>query len=482
MSIWKPRVLLPVLASLLVASRSATLSGRYTLYCPSETHPLPYLYWRYFKDNRSRIAKPVEGLERLLERQRQLGALPAGLEWNPTLATRNFALPEDGHYFVNKDWQRLPSGTNVVFILAESLGRVPAAANPAIAPFTLSQRDSSVWLDNHFTNSFRTCGAQFAALCSLDIPLTSYPSRDYPRVAFRCLPRVLSDAGYETHFITGNAAEFDNNADWMKVNGVDHVLAEADFSESAKRFSYGIHDEELVGKVVGVLDAPSEKPKFLFVITTSNHHPYTVPKDFLVSHPETAAMQAYEQTYYYADNMLARFFDAASKKPWYNNTLIVVMGDHNPWGVAGLEPAEAQSTSEARFRYQTFAFLKHPLIEPHLVTRDTTHLNLAPTILALLGMQDVRSDLLHETVFDERVSPWISSQENTRGGLWLLHSAEQSFSLSAVGSSCRAQFASQDASRECQPEERSLSQDFRRTFFDVVQWEILEMQRAAPKN
>jgi phosphoglycerol transferase MdoB-like AlkP superfamily enzyme len=80
--------------------------------------------------------------------------------------------------------------------------------------------------------------------------------------------------------------------------------------------------------------------KFIFALTTSNHSPYVLPKDYEVMSlevPESLNKKVYNMneagkifaTCQYANEMLARFIDRVKNSKYSDNTIIVVTGDHS---------------------------------------------------------------------------------------------------------------------------------------------------------
>ncbi|NBX65065.1 MAG: hypothetical protein EBT66_09010 [Bacteroidetes bacterium] len=69
-----------------------------------------------------------------------------------------------------------------------------------------------------------------------------------------------------------------------------------------------------------------KKPVFASIFTLSSHHPYTIPKPYqgtLPGDPGTV-----QHTIAYTDIALRKFFESAAKKPWFENTVFVITGDH----------------------------------------------------------------------------------------------------------------------------------------------------------
>jgi phosphoglycerol transferase MdoB-like AlkP superfamily enzyme len=460
------------IVSLLVligASRSFTLSARFMEHHPSESHPVTFLYWRWAVESARKMAAPLQGINQLskfLEDQNyhtQKNELPYNRN------TRDFVLPSLNQVFVPGQSKLDAKVDHVVFILAESLGRAIEKTRPEALQPLEKIRKSSLWLDSHFSNSYRTCGADFSALCSMENPLQTYTKRDYPNSRYLCLPKVFENLGYATHFLSGADGAFDSAEEWMLKNGTQRSFTAKHFPQNTPRFSYGVHDEFLFQKLFDELEKASS-PTFFSVMTASNHHPYTLPPGFLEAHSHIAAWTDLEKSTYYASFVLAEFLERASRSKWNEKTLFVVYGDHNPWGTAIGDLSHPVKLEDLRTRFKTVAFFKHPKLKPQTIDIDTTHLQLAPTVLQMYNLLQVKSDLVFHGVFDKGPFSNTSAQENTRGAPWLLHNRERALVEEWTTQRCR-KILPELPETPCDPQDLSDLKFYRETFFDTMQWQ-----------
>ena len=70
-----------------------------------------------------------------------------------------------------------------------------------------------------------------------------------------------------------------------------------------------------------------KQPFLTTVFTASSHHPYTVPEQYRDSLKNEGG-QPIHKCVRYTDLALRRFFERASKEPWYQNTIFVLVADH----------------------------------------------------------------------------------------------------------------------------------------------------------
>ncbi len=151
---------------------------------------------------------------------------------------------------------------------------------------------------------------------------------------------VLRTKNYHPYFIYGGDGYFDNMNNFFGGQGFDIVDRDRGNPLSdeikTKRFSiedsevtfenaWGICDEDIYRQSIKYADESSrqKKPFFQFIMTTSNHKPYTFPagKIDLPQGDRNAAVK-------YTDYALGKYLAEARQKPWFKNTVFVIVADH----------------------------------------------------------------------------------------------------------------------------------------------------------
>ncbi|MBY0278356.1 sulfatase-like hydrolase/transferase [Candidatus Binatia bacterium] len=189
--------------------------------------------------------------------------------------------------------------------------------------------------------------------------------------------RVMRGHGYQTSFLYGGFGAFDDMNHYFGSNGF--ALSDRLDIENPKFTNvWGVSDEDLMHHAVAYFDAAAAKgaPFFSIVMTTSNHKPFTFPPG-VPGVPESGGGR--EAGVRYADYAIGRFFAEAHTRPWFKNTLFVVIADHDSrvYGRAEV-PVE---------HYRIPALLLAPGRLPAGVCEKTfSNMDLAPTVLGLLGL------------------------------------------------------------------------------------------------
>jgi phosphoglycerol transferase MdoB-like AlkP superfamily enzyme len=279
-----------------------------------------------------------------------------------------------------------PHARNVVVVLEESFGSefvrslAPAYPYPVdLAPELERVAAQGTLFTHALSTGNRTIRAIEATTSGLPpLPGVSIVRRSASTGLFT-LPGVLAEHGYRTEFVYGGRALFDEVGPYLERNGVGRVVDQADFPDTAFRTAWGVCDEAILDRALVEMDelARSGSPFYLLALTVSNHRPYHFPQDAVRWDPR---MKARPNAVRYADHALGRFFDALRTRPYFDETLLVVMGDH---GTRVYGAAEIPLAS-----YEVPVVFVGPGVAP-AGTRDdslASSLDIPPTILGALGI------------------------------------------------------------------------------------------------
>ena len=138
--------------------------------------------------------------------------------------------------------------------------------------------------------------------------------------------------------------------------------------------AWGVCDEDLYAWVLDEADRSHSagKPFHHFVMTTSNHRPFTWPAGRI-----SRGLTGREGGVAYTDYALGKFLKKAATKPWFKDTVFVVVADHCA-SVAGKRELEVR-------KYEIPMFIYSPgNIAPREVTTLCSQVDLAPTLFGLL--------------------------------------------------------------------------------------------------
>ena len=142
--------------------------------------------------------------------------------------------------------------------------------------------------------------------------------------------------------------------------------------------AWGIDDEGAFDYTLTQCDKSfsANKPFFNHIMTVSNHRPYTFP-DGRIDIP--SASQSVAGGVKYTDYAINKFLKDAHQKPWFNNTIFVIVADHCS--------KSAGKTDLPVNRYHIPCFIYSPLlVKPNIEQRLTSQIDLVPTVLGMLNL------------------------------------------------------------------------------------------------
>ena len=232
---------------------------------------------------------------------------------------------------------------NVIFIGLESLNarfmkRFGNTEN--WTPTIDSLANQSVFFTNLYATGTRTIrGMEAISLAIPPTPGRSIVKRENNESLFT-IGEVFKQKGYTRTFMYGGDGYFDNMTNYFSTNGFDIVdrikkhRLEPNLPTKRTRIkdtevtfenAWAVCDGDLFNKLLKVADEQhkNKQPFFNFVMTSSNHPPFTFPKDVIVGNEKNR-----ENAIKYLDKTLEEFFKKARDKPWFKNTVFVVMADH----------------------------------------------------------------------------------------------------------------------------------------------------------
>ncbi len=272
---------------------------------------------------------------------------------------------------------------NIMMIVVESLSgdymtRFGNTLN--LTPHLDELANNSLFFNKFYATGNRTVRGMEALTLSIPpTPGQSVLHRPHNEDLFS-LGNLLRDKGYDSKFIYGGYGYFDNMNYYFSHNGFD-VIDRTSFAPDEKGFGniWGVSDEYLFLRASREADKSYQagKPFYSFIMTTSNHRPYTFPAG-RVNSPSGH----YEGAVRYTDFAIHQFLESARTKPWFDNTIFVIVADHCQ-GSAGKSDLPIE-------RYHIPLFIYSPKhIAPHQVDLIANQIDVAPTLLGMMNMSYV---------------------------------------------------------------------------------------------
>ena len=269
---------------------------------------------------------------------------------------------------------------NVVLIMVESLSAeyLGSFGNTAgLTPNLDAMAKDGLLFNRLYASGTRTVrGMEAVTLSVPPTPGQSIVKRPNNANLFS-LGFVFRDKGYDTRFFYGGFGYFDNMNAFFGGNGFD-VTDRSDLSAEEVTFAnaWGVCDEDILGRALRefVQSASREKPFFGYVMTTSNHRPFTYP-DGKIDIPSKTGRPGGVK---YTDYAIGKFIEEARHHSWFDNTIFVVVADHCA-GSAGRQELPVQS-----YRIPLI-FYGPGIIKPGINTTLASQIDLGPTLFGMLN-------------------------------------------------------------------------------------------------
>jgi phosphoglycerol transferase MdoB-like AlkP superfamily enzyme len=283
---------------------------------------------------------------------------------------------------------------NVMFITVESFSAefmTMFGNQEKITPNldTIAQR--SIVFDNMFATGTRTIRGLEALTLSLPpTPGYSIVKRPHNENQFSS-GFIFREKGYDTKFMYGGFGYFDNMNYFFGNNGFK-VVDRGDFTDAEITFAnnWGVCDGDLFNRTLKEADSSfaKKKPFFSFIMTTSNHRPFTYP-DGVIDIPSHSGRNGAVK---YTDFAIAKFLRDAKNHPWFANTVFVIVADHCASSAGKTEiPVE---------KYHIPALIYAPgIFKPQVVSQLTSQIDLVPTLLGLMHF-DYKTKFFGQDIFD----------------------------------------------------------------------------------
>jgi lipoteichoic acid synthase len=284
----------------------------------------------------------------------------------------------------------VPKRTNVILVSMESVGAPYSDSDPEVMPFVRGARSrpGSVYLAHHYTVWPQTMKAFFSVFCS-ELPYPYYQSITAVNPAIPCvsLSEALHARGYATAFITSADFAYDRKMRFFQHRAFDYAVDMKSMPgrEGAWGDSWGIEETVAVRHILDYAARHRDRPFFVFYEMFTAHHPYNACAEH-EKHP-LEERPAYLRALRYIDDRVRELWEGLTRLGLADDTLLVAFGDHGEG--FGQHP---EGMSHGPKVYEEIARVPLLIEGPQLagvageLELPTSHVDLAPTILGLLGL------------------------------------------------------------------------------------------------
>jgi phosphoglycerol transferase MdoB-like AlkP superfamily enzyme len=271
---------------------------------------------------------------------------------------------------------------NVVIIVVESLGAkfiAPLGGQSDTTPYLNKLADESLFFENLYSSGTRTVRGLEAITLSIP-PTPGYAVVKRPdHTGLYSMGLTFKNNGYDPIFLYGGNGFFDNMNSFFSGNQFE-IVDQSAFSKDETTFTnaWGVCDEDLFKKANRIAgERKSDKPFLLFMLTTSNHRPFTYPEGKIDIASGTSRKGAVK----YTDFAIGQFLEKAKKQKWAENTVFVVLADHSTEG-RGYFELEMRDFHIPMWIYSPKA------LAPQKFAKLGSQIDLLPSLIHLLHLKD----------------------------------------------------------------------------------------------
>ena len=285
-----------------------------------------------------------------------------------------------------------PTKKNVVVLFLESFGREYVGSlnqemlpgYKGYTPFLDSLMQQAVSFRYTYANGRASIDAMPSTLSGLPMFVESFVAASHATNRLGGMAACLDSLGYETAFFHGAPASSLGFQGFTKSTGFQQCYSQEDFETDARTNGpadsdnwWGIWDEPFL-QYFRMKMSDMKQPFMTALFTLTSHHPFHVPEQYKDIYKEEE--MPIHKCIRYTDHALKRFFEEASKEPWFKNTVFVMTGDHTNMS----NHAEYKSSIN-QFSTSIIIYDASGDLTPGIRDGIAQQTDILPTILNLIG-------------------------------------------------------------------------------------------------
>ena len=282
---------------------------------------------------------------------------------------------------------------NVVVLIVESFGREYIGAlnknlengqYKGYTPNVDSLISKSITFTRSFCNGRKSIDGMPSILSSIPMFVEPFFLTPSSMNHVSGIASLLAGEGYETAFFHGAQRGSMGFMAFARSTGFQQYYGREDYDED-KRFGgdddfdgmWAIWDEPFLQYYATKMSEMKE-PFMTAVFTASSHHPYEIPKKYKDVYPEEGIIM--HKCIRYTDMAIGKFFETASKQPWFNNTIFVMTSDHT-----NMSDHDYYQTDLGGFCSPIIIYEPgNPNCQPEMQDKIAQQIDILPTVMGML--------------------------------------------------------------------------------------------------
>lgn len=254
--------------------------------------------------------------------------------------------------------------------------RRPVSPTPALDRLAAGP-DSAVWTRAlSFGNP--SINGLFAVHCSIP-PHSRRFITAFTATRFDCLPELLRRHGYRTEMYNAGDTDWDNSTYWL-TRWYDRLVRYPEAKESDRpAFRAAAREIRKLGQ--------SGRPFMATIVSVTNHVPFRSREPGFDIAGRGSARERILNTTRYTDDVVGELIGSLKNEPWFARTLIVIAGDHG-FNLGEHGPPGRQDLRRESTWIPLIMIGAHPRLPKGRHDRPASQLDIAPTLMDLLGIRE----------------------------------------------------------------------------------------------
>ena len=209
----------------------------------------------------------------------------------------------------------------------------------------------------------------------------------------KALPKILKHKGYETQLLSVAPLSFHNEDKMVEGLGFKNIF-ESSIAREAYAQAHAVNktldrkilydaDQEILEQALDIIRAPRNHPFLLAFLPQASHPPFQTPPGYA---GQTSQRELLEANARWQMGLMSRIMESLERTGQLQNTILIIVGDHGLRHPAesSLSPKQAL-LSPLTFKVPFACFC--PKSTPVMQEKVTSHIDITPTVLDMLGIR-----------------------------------------------------------------------------------------------
>jgi len=291
---------------------------------------------------------------------------------------------------------------NIVLIIMEAMSAAKMQRHGNtnnLTPFLDSLASNSIYFENIYTAGKHTFNGIFGTLFSFP---SLYRQHNMKNIrSYNGFGSTLLKNGYTTTYITTHDSQFDNVEGFLRANGFQNIISQANYPLHEIKTTLGVPDDYMFRYAIPKINdlAKQDKPFFVTFMTASDHGPYYIPDYF---HPKSDNIK--NQIVEYADWSLKEFITLSSKEQWFDNTIFIFIADHGA-------PIDASYEIALNYFHSPLIFYAPKILSKKVYKKIGSQIDVFPTTMGILKKPYINNTLGVDLINQDRKFAIINNDD-----------------------------------------------------------------------